>query len=152
MEARIWFGIFVLLGLAAAFLGPAAPAGIGALVVAIGLIALGRGEKDHWFLVLAAGALVAVAAGFTSPIWSTVLVLVLLGWVEDRFAFFSSREGKVAFLVFAAAVAVVLLAPALLMRHIFLLFGGLGILLLVSGLFLSLSWYRLVWSARRSEE
>lgn len=152
MDARIWFGIFVLLGLAASVLGTAALAGIGALVVAFGLIALGRGERDHWFLVLAAGVLVAVAAGFTSPIWSAVLVMVLLGWVEDHFEFLSARDGKVTFFVFAGVSAAVLLVPALMMRHVPLLFGGLGIFLLVAGLFLSLSWYRLVWSARGSEE
>ncbi|QSZ67611.1 hypothetical protein RJ40_08875 [Methanofollis aquaemaris] len=151
MDGRIWLGLSLMVGLVASLLGPAPLAEIGALVVAVAVIALTRGEKDYWFVVLAAGALVAVAAGFTSPIWSAVLVLILLGWVEDRFAFLSSRGGKVAYLVFAG-VAGAVLVPVMLMRHVLLLFGGLVILLLVSGLFLSLSWYRLVWSARRSEE
>ncbi|MBP2147053.1 hypothetical protein J2129_002507 [Methanofollis sp. W23] len=148
MDERIWFGLIVVTGLLASVLGQGGLVGIGALIIAVAVISR---ERDHWLALLAAGAFVAVVVGLSSPLWSIPLILVVLGWVQDSFGLFTSPGDMMGFLLFAG-VATVFLLLALGNGHVSLPLVFLIVFLVFSGLFISFSWYSLVWSARRGEE
>lgn len=148
MDERIWFGLFVVAGLLASLLGEGGVVGLGALVLALAFIAH---EKDHRLSLLAAGAFVAVAVGLSSPLWALPLMLLMLGWVQDSSGLFSSLGDHLGFLLFAGVAALFLLL-GLMDGHVFLPLALLIVFLIFSGLFISLSWYSLVWSARRGDE
>lgn len=148
MDERVWFALFVVVGLLSSILGQARLVGVGALIIAVGVVAW---ERDHWLPILAAGAFVAVAVGLSSPLWSLPLMFLVLGWVQDSFGLLASPRAILGFLLFAGVAALFLLL-ALRSGHVFLPLAILVIFLVFSGIFISLSWYNLVWSARRGEE
>ncbi|TAJ45312.1 hypothetical protein [Methanofollis fontis] len=150
MDGRIWAGIAAVLGIAAALSGPAWIAGLAGVAVFAAVFLLSAGRADRWFLLLAAGGLLAVAAGLSSPLFSLAILVVVLGGMIDGCGLFGRRSDYFGFLAFAVAVAFGI-APLAMMRHVYLP----SVLLLIGAAALGgavlVLWYRLAWTSQRGE-
>jgi hypothetical protein len=138
-----------LLGLASAFSGVSGLAGVAAVGVFCAVVFLSPLHSWQWYSHLAAGSLVAVAAGLSSLLWTAAIMLVLLAWVEVDLGLLKTPKDRRAYVLFT--VAALLFIPMAGLRHVPLPLALLLAAALAGVGVLAVLWYRLVWTSQKGE-
>lgn len=150
MDRRYWALAVALIGLASALMGPSGLAGAAAVGVFCAVVFLSSPHSWQWYSHLAAGSLVAVAAGLSSVFLAALTMLVLLAWVGDDLGLLNAARDRRAYALFAVAASIVLL-PMTVLRHVPLPLVLVVVLAFAGTGALAVLWYRLVWTSQKGE-
>lgn len=136
----------MLTGILAALAGGDYLPGLVAISVYIGVVALTRSAAGRWFPHLCAGCLVAVAAGFSSPLWAVIVMLPVLASACADLNLFATRGERMAHLIFSVML-LFLAIPMAGVRHAALPLAVLALAVLAGGGVVAIAWARVVWKA-----